>query len=96
MTHKESKSEIIYIAEADSSSKLYKFDLDLGAQMDEFKSKSGDYVLALLLGELILGFRCKNCFGSGSLFMSGSDFFSLNPDPQKRLKIVSTSVKIFF
>ena len=142
LTHKESKSEIIYIAEADSSSKLYKFDLDLGAQMDEFKSKSGDYVLALLLGEsifgvnvknkvrlsreeggfdldlgaqmdelksksgnfalalllgeLILGFRCKNCFGSGSLFMSGSDFFSLNPDPQKRLKIVSTSVKIFF
>lgn len=49
MAHKASKSEIIYIAEADSS-KLYKFDLDLGAQIEEFKSKSGDYDLTLLIG----------------------------------------------
>jgi hypothetical protein len=41
------------VAEADSgSSKLYKFELDLGAQIDEFKSKSGDYSIALLLGKL--------------------------------------------
>jgi oligosaccharyltransferase complex subunit delta (ribophorin II) len=52
LTHKKSKSEIIYIAEADTS-KVYKFDLDLGGQIDEFKSKSGDYSLALLLGELV-------------------------------------------
>ena len=60
LTHKESKSEIIYIAEADSSSKLYKFDLDLGAQMDEFKSKSGDYALSLLLGESSFEVKVKN------------------------------------
>jgi hypothetical protein len=36
------------------SSKLYKFELDLGAQIDEFKSKSGDYSIALLLGKLII------------------------------------------
>jgi hypothetical protein len=37
-------------AAADSGSKVYKFELDLGAQIDEFKSKSGDYSIALLLG----------------------------------------------
>jgi Oligosaccharyltransferase subunit Ribophorin II len=35
----------------DSSKLYYKFDLDLGAQAEEFKAKSGDYELALLLGE---------------------------------------------
>ncbi len=55
LTHKASQSEIIYVAEAaadSGSSKLYKFELDLGAQIDEFKSKSGDYSIALLLGKL--------------------------------------------
>ncbi len=57
LTHKASQSEIIYVAEAaadSGSSKLYKFELDLGAQIDEFKSKSGDYSIALLLGKLII------------------------------------------
>lgn len=52
LTHKATKSEIVYIAEADAS-KLYKFELDLGGQLDEFKSKSGDYSLTLLLGDAL-------------------------------------------
>ncbi|XP_023341820.1 dolichyl-diphosphooligosaccharide--protein glycosyltransferase subunit 2 [Eurytemora carolleeae] len=43
-----SAAEIVYVAEADSS-KVYKFELDLGAENSEFKT--GDYNLALILGD---------------------------------------------
>lgn len=51
-----SAAEIVYVAEADSS-KVYKFELDLGAENSEFKT--GDYNLALILGKL-WSFRIKN------------------------------------
>jgi oligosaccharyltransferase complex subunit delta (ribophorin II) len=43
-----SSSEIVYVAEADSS-KVYKFELDLGAENSEFQD--GEYNLALILGD---------------------------------------------
>lgn len=43
-----SAAEIVYVAEADSS-KVYKFELDLGAENSEFKT--GDYNMALILGD---------------------------------------------
>jgi hypothetical protein len=79
------------VAEAadSSSSKLYKFELDLGAQIDEFKSKSGDYSIALLLGKLGPVFRIHDILGwiriRGSILLtngSGSGFGRiLDPDP---------------
>jgi len=47
-----STAEIVYVAEADSS-KLYKFELDLGAEMAEF-AQSGDYSLTLILGDAVV------------------------------------------
>jgi len=47
-----SAAEIVYVAEADSS-KLYKFELDVGEQAAEFTS-SGDYTLTLILGDAVV------------------------------------------
>ena len=48
MTHLESGSEIIYVAESDGDS-VYKFELDLDAEADLLKG-SGKYSMALVLG----------------------------------------------
>lgn len=74
LSHKASKSEIVYIAEADSS-KVYKFDLDLGAQIDEFKAKSGDYDLTLLLGDALT---------TNSVEWAVSELALTFPDPEKK------------
>jgi len=50
--HSQSAAEIVYVAEADNS-KLYKFELDLGAEIKEFKT-AGDYSLTLILGDAVV------------------------------------------
>lgn len=50
LEHKDSKEEIIFIAEQDSS-KAYKFDLDVGARGADFGHRSGIYSLTLIVGD---------------------------------------------
>jgi len=52
MTHLESGSEIIYVAESDGDS-VYKFELDLDAEADLLKG-SGKYSMALVLGDAVV------------------------------------------
>jgi len=52
IAHSKSAAEIVYVAEADNN-KLYKFELDLGADAAEFKA-SGDYSLTLILGDAVV------------------------------------------
>jgi len=52
VTHLQSGSEIIYVAESDGDS-LYKFELDLDAEADLLKG-SGKYSMALVLGDPVV------------------------------------------
>jgi len=52
MTHLESGSEIIYVAESDGDS-VYKFELDLDTEADLLKG-SGKYSMALVLGDAVV------------------------------------------
>ena len=49
----EDDSEIIYVAEPDSSNN-YKFDLDVSAKAKEFGSKSGKYSVSLIVGDAVV------------------------------------------
>lgn len=51
--NKETKEEIIFVAEQDSS-KAYKFDLDVGARGADFGHRSGAYGLDLIVGDASL------------------------------------------
>lgn len=50
LENKETKDEIIFVAEQDTS-KAYKFDLDVGARSADFGHRSGDYRLELIVGD---------------------------------------------
>ena len=53
LEHKESKEEIVFVAEQDLS-KSYKFDLDVGARGVDFGQRSGLYSLHLIVGDASL------------------------------------------
>lgn len=53
LVNKDTKEEIIFVAEQDSS-KAYKFDLDVGARGADFGHRSGAYILELLVGDASL------------------------------------------
>lgn len=48
--NKETKEEIIFVSESDSS-KVYRFDLDLSLRGIDFGHKSGDYLMELIVGD---------------------------------------------
>jgi oligosaccharyltransferase complex subunit delta (ribophorin II) len=52
-THVDTKQEIIFVAEADSS-KAYKFDVDLQKSSKEFNNLSGRYEMVLVLGDAVV------------------------------------------
>ena len=43
-------AEIIFVAERDKSG-TYKFDLDIGAKIEEFNSQSGTYAMSVIIGD---------------------------------------------
>lgn len=51
--NKETKEEIVFVAEQDST-KAYKFDLDVGARGADFGHRSGSYALELIIGDASL------------------------------------------
>lgn len=53
LINQETKEEIIFVAEQDSS-KAYKFDLDVGARGADFGHRSGSYALELIVGDASL------------------------------------------
>lgn len=53
LENKETKDEIVFVAEQDST-KAYKFDLDVGARGSDFGHRSGVYSLALIVGDASL------------------------------------------
>lgn len=50
LEHKQTKEEIIFVAEQDAS-KAYKFDLDVGARGADFGHRSGIYSVVLIVGD---------------------------------------------
>jgi len=53
LTNQNTKQEIIFVAEADSSM-TNKFDLDVGASAKEFASVSGKYSMELIVGDAVI------------------------------------------
>jgi len=54
LTHVQSGSEIIYVAEPDKIDDIYKFELDLGAAAADFGSKSGEYLVSVVIGDAVI------------------------------------------
>jgi len=54
LTHVLSGSEIIYVAEPDKIDDIYKFELDLGAAAADFGSKSGEYLVSVVIGDAVI------------------------------------------
>lgn len=50
LEHKESKEEIVFVAEQDTT-KAYKFDLDVGARGADFGHRSGVYSVVIIVGD---------------------------------------------
>eukprot|EP00095_Tigriopus_kingsejongensis_P010482 maker-scaffold1034_size68570-snap-gene-0.14 protein:Tk10482 transcript:maker-scaffold1034_size68570-snap-gene-0.14-mRNA-1 annotation:"hypothetical protein DAPPUDRAFT_303417" len=53
LSHAQSNSEIIYVAEPDSNS-VYKFDLNVNAKAKEFGGRSGKYAIHLIVGDAVI------------------------------------------
>lgn len=53
LRHQETRQEIIFVAEIDSS-KAYKFEMDVGARASDFRYKSGLYEVYLIIGDALL------------------------------------------
>ncbi|KAF4529722.1 hypothetical protein B566_EDAN015351 [Ephemera danica] len=53
LTNQATGQEIIFVAEPDSS-KVYRFDMDIGSRAGDFLHLSGRYTLALLVGDAVL------------------------------------------
>uniref|UniRef100_A0A6E8VUA2 Dolichyl-diphosphooligosaccharide--protein glycosyltransferase subunit 2 n=1 Tax=Anopheles coluzzii TaxID=1518534 RepID=A0A6E8VUA2_ANOCL len=53
LRHQETRQEIIFVAETDSS-KAYKFEMDVGARAADFGHKSGLYEVRLIVGDALL------------------------------------------
>ncbi|CAG0913143.1 unnamed protein product [Notodromas monacha] len=65
--------EVIFVAEPDSSSKSYKFDLDVGAKEKTFGRQSGLYTMHLIIGDATISNPIEWELGNVNLeFRSGS------------------------
>ncbi|XP_050073129.1 dolichyl-diphosphooligosaccharide--protein glycosyltransferase subunit 2 [Anopheles maculipalpis] len=53
LRHMQTRQEIIFVAETDSS-KAYKFEMDVGARASDFRYKSGLYELCMIIGDTLL------------------------------------------
>lgn len=53
LTHKNSGKEIVFVTEPDSTN-IYRFDLDVQAKAKVFRSLSGGYSLALIIGDPVI------------------------------------------
>lgn len=53
LRHQETRQEIIFVAETDSS-KAYKFEMDVGARASDFRYKSGLYEVCMIIGDALL------------------------------------------
>jgi oligosaccharyltransferase complex subunit delta (ribophorin II) len=54
LTNKKTRREIIFVAEVDSSSSTYTFDLDVGGREKEFGYLSGEYMMELIIGDAVI------------------------------------------
>lgn len=54
LTHSASGSEIIYVAEPDRVDDVYKFELDLSTAAGDLNSKSGEYLVTVILGDAVI------------------------------------------
>ncbi|XP_014676085.1 PREDICTED: dolichyl-diphosphooligosaccharide--protein glycosyltransferase subunit 2-like [Priapulus caudatus] len=52
-TNKNTKQEIIYVAEPDTKD-VYKFDLDVAGKAAEFSGVSGQYLMSLIIGDAVI------------------------------------------
>ncbi|KAK2165199.1 hypothetical protein LSH36_53g01001 [Paralvinella palmiformis] len=53
LTNQDTKQEIFYVPEPDSSNK-YRFDLDVGAKSKDFGFLTGKYTIALIVGDVVI------------------------------------------
>lgn len=54
LTHVDSGSEIIYVAEQSHIEDVYKFELDLGTAAADLNSKSGEYLITVVVGDAVI------------------------------------------
>lgn len=54
LTHVDTKTEIIYIAETGGSDNNYKFDLDLATAATDLGSKNGEYLITVVVGDAVI------------------------------------------
>ncbi|XP_076326377.1 oligosaccharide transferase delta subunit [Tachypleus tridentatus] len=76
LLNKQTKQEIVFVAEPDSSN-VYKFDVDLNNKAKDFGYMSGDYELNLIVGDSVIANPVK--WYMGDLKVT----FPPNPNPSK-------------
>jgi len=54
MTHATSGVDVFFVADVESGTGLYKFDMDVGASAKEFSSQSGKYSMFLVVGDALI------------------------------------------
>jgi oligosaccharyltransferase complex subunit delta (ribophorin II) len=54
LVHVDTNDEIIFVAEADASSNVYQFDLDVAARSEDFGGRSGVYRMYLIVGDAVV------------------------------------------
>lgn len=70
LRNKNTKQEIIFVAEADSS-KAYKFEMDVGARASDFGYKSGVYSVELIVGDALISNSFKWLVADVSIKFTG-------------------------
>jgi len=54
LTNEKTGQEVIFVAEEEAGSSLYRFDLDVGARSKDFKHLSGKYSVDLIVGDAVV------------------------------------------
>lgn len=70
LRNKDTKQEIIFVAEADSS-KAYKFEMDVGTRSSDFGYKSGVYSVELIVGDALISNSFKWLLADVSIKFTG-------------------------
>lgn len=78
MSNDQTKEEIIFVAEQDAS-KIYKFDMDVGARSADFGHKSGQYSMELIVGDALLANSFVWKFADAQLKFSNEPSKSAQP-----------------
>lgn len=84
LANKKSGEEIIFIAEQDSS-KVYKFDMDVGARSADFNHKSGTYSIELIIGDALISNSFAWTLGDITLKFTGETPTEVNTPVRKPL-----------